>query len=438
MKKKVIILLILLPAVSRLNSQEGQSWSLEKCIDYAIRQNIQVRKTELTNERNNLYYDQAKAQRFPSVSASAGQNFNWQRNTSTGQQGFFSSNSSSYSVNSGVTIYGGSRLTNQISQARLDIEGGEYSLETTKENISLSILNAFLQVLYSKEQVRNSQKQIASTEEQLRLAGERLELKVISVADYAQVKSELASEKLTLANAESQLSISKINLMQLMELPVDNGFDIVQPSLAELLNQNRVPDVKAVYETALAIKPQIKNAEINKQLAQLDEKIARAGYYPTLSASGGISTGYSSVSSGAYGNQLSEGVRPAAGLSLSIPIYQRKQVKTSVEVAKIGVRDAELSELDTRNQLRKSIEQACLDVTSAQAEFVASNEKYNATLEASKLSDEKFGQGLINSVDYLVSKTNLIVAESQLLQSKYNLIFSYKVLDFYTGVPLAL
>jgi len=123
---------------------------------------------------------------------------------------------------------------------------------------------------------------------------------------------------------------------------------------------------------------------------------------------------------------------------LSIPVYQRKQVKTSVETAKIGYKDSELSETDTKNQLRKNIEQACQDVVSAQTEYEASIEKYNATLESATLSDEKFKQGIINSVDYLVSKTNLIVSESQLLQSKYNLIFSYKIVDYYTGIPLTL
>jgi outer membrane protein len=187
----------------------------------------------------------------------------------------------------------------------------------------------------------------------------------------------------------------------------------------------------------MAIKPQIKSASLNKEIAGLDEKIARAGYFPSLTASAGISTGFSSESNGGYANQINDGLYPTAGISLAIPIYQKKQVKTTVAVAKLGYSDAELTELDTRNQLRKNIEQACLDVTSAQVEYEASIENFQATLESTSLAEEKFIQGLINSVDYLVSKTNLIYAESQLLQSKYNLIFSYKVLDFYEGVPLS-
>jgi outer membrane protein len=413
-------------------------WTLQECIDHAFSENIQIRKSEISNQRFGLYAEQAKAQRLPSVNASLNQNFNWSKSTATGTSGYSGSNGSNFSVNSGVTIYNASKISNQIKQADLEITGGQYSLETTKESISLSILNAYLQVLYAEEQVKNSKKQIESTSGQLNLAAERLALQSISVSDYAQVKSQLASEKLTLANSESQLSIARITLMQLMELPVQENFKVSHPDLQSELNQSRLPDVKSVYETALSIKPQIKNAAVNKEIASLDEKIARASYFPVLSASAGLSSAYTSKATDTYFNQLNSGISPAAGFSLSVPIFQKKQVKTSVAVAKLGYSDAELSETDTKNQLRKNIEQACLDVTSAQIEYEASIEKYNATEESAALSEEKFKQGIINSVDYLVSKTNLIVAESQLLQSKYNLIFSYKILDFYMGIPLSL
>jgi outer membrane protein len=413
-------------------------WTLQKCIDHAFSQNIQIRKSEVSNQRFEVYAEQAKAQRHPNVNSSVNESFTWSKNPVTGDMALTGASGSNFSVNSGVTIFNASRITNQIKQASLEIEGGKYSLETTKESISLSILNAYLQVLYAEEQVKNSQKQIESTSSQVELAAERVERQLISVSDYAQVKSQLASEKLTLANSESQLSIAKINLMQLMELPVQDNFGIEHPNLQADLNQGRLPDVKAVYETALGIKPQIKNAEVNKKIAGLDEKIAKASYFPVLSASAGISAGYSSESTDPYFSQLNSGMRPAVGVALSIPIYQKKQVKTSVSVARLGYEDAQLNETDTKNQLRKNIEQACLDVTSAQIEFEASAEKYKATQESAALSDEKFKQGIINSVDYLVSKTNLIVAESQLLQSKYNLIFSYKILDFYMGIPLSL
>jgi len=435
----VLILSILLAtAGENIFPQQEEVWTLEKCIEYAFDENITIRKSELTNQRYDLYAGQAKAQRFPSLNASVNQNFNWTKSSASGESGFTGTNGTGYSISSGVTVFNGSRLTNQIKQAELDIESGKYSLETAKESISLSILNAYLQILYSEEQVNNSEKQIESTTRQLALAEERLILQVISQADYAQVKSQLASEKLTLANSQSQLAIAKVNLMQLMELPVTDSFQIAHPDLSGFLNQHRDPDVKTIFEKAIEIKPQIMNAAVNKEIAALDENIAKAGYYPSLTASAGIGSNYSSMVTGSYLNQINDGISPTAGLSLSIPIYQKTQVKTNVAIAKIGYQDSELSEINTRNELRKNIEQACLDVTSAQIEYEASVESYNATLESSMLSDEKFIQGMINSVDYLVSKTNLIVAESQLLQSKFNLIFSYKILDFYSGISLTL
>ncbi|HVN57600.1 MAG TPA: TolC family protein [Bacteroidales bacterium] len=436
-RREKILMTVLISLLSvPLFPQADTVWTLDKCIDYALKQNITVRKSELATERSAVSYDEAKASRLPSANGSIGQSFGWRKGSSGSD--FSGSNGTNYSANASITLFNGFRVATQIQQANLNISGSEYALATTKESISLNVLNAFLQVLYAEEQVNNSKKQIESIQEQLRLAGERLTLKAITAVDYSQVRSQLASEKLTLANSESQLSIAKITLMQIMEIPAGNPFTISHPGLKDLLNVQRTPDVKKVYETALSLKPQIKEASINKQVAALDEKIAKASYYPSLSASAGISTGYSSTYTSGYGSQLNDGLYPTAGLSLQVPIYQKNQVKNNIKAAKIGYRDAELSEIDTKNQLRKNIEQACQDVISAQVKYTASIENYNATLESSQLSEEKFNQGFINSVDYLVAKTNLIVAESQLLQSKYNLIFSIKILDFYEGVPLTL
>jgi outer membrane protein len=437
----VLISLIISVPVFPQTSETDSIWTFEDCIQYALVQNIQVRKSDLANQSALLNIGSSKAQRLPNLNATVNQSFKWgnQEDISSGETEFTGSNATNYSLNSSVSLFNGLSLNYRIKQAGLDFESSRYNSETIKESISLSILDAFLQVLYTEEQVKNSQKQLESTTEELRLAEERLNLSIISQSDYLQVKSQLASEKLTLANAQSQFAIAKVNLMQLMELPVSNNFIFSHPDMNEVANQDRVPDATSVYSTALDIKPQVKNAEMNKESATYDEKIARASYFPVLSLNAGVGTGYSSVTSNeVYFNQVNDQISPSIGFNLSIPIFQRNQVKTNVSNARIGIQNAELSEIEIKNQLRKEIEQACVDVTSAQIEYEASLEQYQATEESYMLAEEKFGQGLINSVDFLFVKTNLIVAESQLLQSKYNLIFSYKILDFYTGVPLTL
>lgn len=437
----VVFLTVLFPLKNNAQQADSTVWTLTRCIDYAHGQNIEVRSSVLNIKSNEVGFDQAKSQKLPSVNGSISQNFSWQKGedatgTSTGYSGNSNNN---YQVSSSLTLSNGYKLSNKVKQAELELESVKLNSETTKENISLQILNAFLQVLYSEEQVKNAERQIESTTEQLALANERLTLSIISKSDYLQVKSELASEKLTLANARSQYEIARISLMQLMELPVNTVFDIVRPDLEKELNQMREPDAQSVYETALGIKPQVKSAEINAESALYDEKIAKADFYPSVFVNAGLGTGYTSAFTNSnYFDQLGNSISPSVGLSVSIPVFQKNQVKNNVKLAQIGTENAELNQLNVKNQLRKSIEQACADVNSAQEQFEAGKEKYTATEESYLLAEEKFKNGLINSIDFLVIKNSLILAESDLLHSKYNLVFSYKILDFYAGVPISL
>jgi outer membrane protein len=285
--------------------------------------------------------------------------------------------------------------------------------------------------------VKNSINEINSTEEQLKLAEERLKLGAISNSDYLQVKSQLATEKQTLATTQSQLAINRITLMQLMELTETSDFLIEHPNLDSLVNQKRAPDPVGIYQIALGIKPEVKNAELNKKSSQISVELAKANFYPDISLSAGVSSLYSSSDKeSSFGYQLKDNISPGFGFTASIPIYLNKQVKTNVAIAKKNTDNAELDELNVKNQLRKSIEQACQDVTSSQIEYEASAEAYSAVKESFDVASEKYFQGIMNSVDFLIQKTSFIAAESSLLQSKYRLIFSYKVLDFYAGLPL--
>ncbi len=438
-----LVIAVFLLIFSRLDGKaQDKTWKLEECINYALSKNIQVQKAGLSNDKNQLYSDQALANRLPSLNASVRQNFNWYKgfDSSTGQYGSANgSSSSSYSLNSNVALFNGQKLNNKIKQAKLEQQAGQFYSETVKESVGLNILNAYLQVLYAYENVSNAEKQIEATTGQMALAKERLDLGVISRSDYLQIKSELASEKSTLADAQSQLSIYKVTLMQLMELPLDTNFRISAPNLDSLLFQGNQPNAQEIYNLAIDIKPQIKNAELNVESAGLNVKIIKADVMPSLSMDAGLSSSYSSLTTGTgYSGQLKNKINPALGLSLTIPVFQKKQVKTNVEIATIAVSEAELDEINTKNELRKNIEQACVDVVAAQIKYAASLEENKSTRESYEVSTEKFKQGLLNSVDYLFEKINLITSESKLLQSKFNQIFSYKVLDFYKGIPLTL
>jgi outer membrane protein len=433
--KKVIMALTAIVMMTLPLSAQQKQWTLAECIDYALNKNIQVRKADVSVSVGEINLQQAKDNRWPSLSASLGESLGWQQVTDDyGETSFDRSSHTSASASGGVTLFSGFQAQNEIKQAELNYKGLQYTTDETKESISLSIMNAYLQVLYAEEQVTNSQNQADATRGELALAKERLDLGAIANSDYLQVKTQLASEELTLANAISTLEMAKVTLMQLMEYPVDDTFEIARPDIEALLSTAPAADADSVFEEALSVKPEIKNAAINRQSAEVELALAKGGFYPSLSLNAGLSTGFTEAA--LIGSQLKSGFAPSVGISASIPIFRNNQNKSSVARAKAGITTAELDELNTKNQLRKSIEQACVDARSAVINYNAAVNQHEASLESYNVAEEKYNLGAMNSVDFLIQKTNLTSAESKLLQAKYELVYSYKIIDFYRGLPL--
>jgi len=415
---------------------QPQQWTLTDCIGYALEQNIQVRKADVSVSLGELNLQQAKDNMLPSLSASLGENLGLQRMTaSTGEVSWDGSSRTSASLSSGLTLFNGFQLRNRVRLAALDQRSLQYSADQTRESVSLSIMSGYLQVLYAEEQVANSRNQAEATREELALAGERMSLGAISNSDYLQVKTQLASEEATLATAENNLKMARLNLMQLMEYPVDESFETARPDIDAVISSIPIADASAVYEEALRVKPQVQIATLNRESAALDLEIARGGFFPSVSVNAGMSTGFTQAAE--MGSQLKNGFSPSLGLTASIPIFRNNQNRVAVSRAQYGITTAELDELNTRNQLRKEVEQAVLDTESARLSYLAALNRYEASLETYSVSEEKFKLGAMNSVDFLIQKTNLTAAESNLLQAKYELVYSHKIIDFYRGVPLS-
>jgi outer membrane protein len=434
--KLFITAAVIIMAVLPVSAQQKE-WTLTECIDYALNENIQVRKAGVSASVGEINLQQAKDNRWPNLNASAGESLGWQQITDVNDVSLLEGSSrTSLSVGSSVSLFNGFQVQNDIKQAELNYKGLQYSTEETKENVTLSIMSAFLQVLYAEEQIINSRNQADATREELALAKERYALGAIANSDYLQVKTQLASEELTLANAINTLDMAKVTLMQLMELPVDETFVIVRPDIDAIISTTPAADAADVYAEALAVKPQIKNAEINRENALIDLDLAKGGYYPSLSMSAGVNTAFAEAAF--MGSEIKNNFASSVGLSLSVPIFSNNQNKSSVSRAKAGITTAELDELNTKNQLRKEIEQACLDARSAGISFNAALNQYEASLESYNVAEEKFKLGAMNSVDFLIQKINMTSSESNLLQSKYELVYSSKIIDFYKGVPLSL
>lgn len=439
---KFTSLALLLFLIFLKSQAQDKGWTFEDCINQALTNNIDVKQAALRVEQDNIEYNQSRSNRLPSITASANYNLVWTKTYNSEMQEYSSlhnTSNTSYGINSSVSLFNGFKMKNEIEQSELLSQGSKYYSERIKESIEINILNAYLSILYTMEEVNNAFKQLEATKEQLMLAEERMKLGIISKSDYLQIKSALATEKLTLANANSVLTMEKVSLMQLMEVPVTKDFNITTPDITEILSQESDLNTLTIYKEALLNKPQIKEAELNVKSVMLDKKIAKASYYPVLSFSAGVSTvWWESTTAYNYTSQLNNLIAPTLGLNLSIPVFQKNQIQTNIKTAQIAINSAKLDEINIKNNLRKEIEQAVIDIYTTKTQYQANIEQYEATKELYIVAAEKFELEIINSVDFMIIKNDMIISESNLLQTKYKLIFSHKILDFYRGIPVSL
>lgn len=432
------IAFVVLPFCSKA---QNDVYTLDDCINYAFEQSIDIGRAQNSQEIQGATLEQSKAERLPNLQLGFSQQLGSTSSYDSGAESWERSGNSNFnsSLSSQLTIYQGAKLKNTILQNGIEYQASEYNVQTEKEMLSLNILNAYVNVLLTKENVLNAQLQYESTEEQLAIAQARREAGAIALTDVLNIQSELASNKSLFVQAQSNERIALVSLMQLMNMPLNNAFNIEGVPVDELLNKTVETNSNTVYQVALGLQPNIQNAELLVQSAEKSIQIAKADALPQVTLEGGISSSYSSNIEGVnFGEQVSEGISPNISLNVSIPIFQRKQVKTQVKIAQIEAENTNLYLEEQKLFLRQYIEQACVDAITAQSNYQASKEQLMAETESYAVATEMFQQGMMNAVDYLISKNNYMLAENQFTQSQYTLILQSELIEYYMGQTISL
>lgn len=442
MMKRIIIAQIILVSFFPLflNAQD-KPFSLEACINYALENSTDIIRANNNVKMQNANLIQSKAARGPNLFFNSNPSFSstnsYQNNESDGIWANNTNFNLSISLSSEMTLYNGAKLKNTIAQGKTKLQAYESDIQIQKELISFNLLYSYINSLLAIENVKNSKAQLKLTEKQLELAEARKSAGIISTSNFLNIKSQYASDKARFIDSENTLRLNLVYLMQLMNMPIIDSFTIQEPNIDSLINKAPETNASLIYNIALGIQPSIKSATLNLESSQIEIKIAKADALPKLSFGGSIGTGYNTnIPNVNFGEQFYNKINPFIGLSLSVPIYQQKKVKTNIAIANIQFQNEELTFIDLKNNLRKYIEQACLDAQTAKSNYLALQEQYDAISESYQLSEEMFKQGLINSVDFLTSKNNLITAENTLTQAKYNVLLQNKIIDYYIGNPI--
>ncbi len=424
-------------------------WTLERCISYAIENNIQIKQSALQQESARLDKTQSLAEMFPNLNANTGVNINFGRNIDPGTNTFVNEqvNSNSWNIASSVTLFNGLRLLNSFKQSQLDLIAAEYDVQGLGNDMSMNIATAFMQVMFNEELLGVAQEQLEVTTEQLERTRKLVVAGSLAEGMAFDVESQLASSELQVINMENALSASVLALKQILNLPASTAFRIKRPDVDFPLDDMGATTVGSVYDLALNNWPQIKARETRLESARKGEQIAFATYTPTISANASLGTFYSSSFKDIdfttfestpipYGDQLDRNLSEGIGFSLNVPIFNRLTSRTAVKKARLGRMNAELQLQDQKNQLYTSVQQAYNDALAAKRQFDASEKSVKATEKAFEYAQQRFNVGMMNTLDFNTSSNNMTRSRSELLRSKYDYIFKMKVLDFYQGKPI--
>ena len=435
MKRLLPILLcsLLLSGLRNATAQEAsKTWTLQECLDYAYQNNIQVRQSRNNQLSGIEDTKQAKAALFPSLVASTTQSYtNYPSSEVTDNNSY----TGTYGITAGMTIFEGGKLRTEVKRQKVQNQMDALSVEESVNDIRIAIVQAYMQCLYAADAVRINRSTAEASKAQRDRAEEMLRTGSISRGDFAQLQSQYSSDEYQIVVAGSTLDNYKLQLKQLLELDIMEEMNPAVPGVKEENVLKALPPKNEVYETALKVMPQIRRGELGIEAAKLEEKSARAGFFPSISLSASVGTGHMSNNDFESGSQIWTRFNENVGLTLNIPIFSNRKNRTAVNKAKIALNDSYLEWTSLQKELLRNVESAYLDAVSAQAQYLSAREKEKYARESYELTSEQFRVGVKNTVELITAQNEYSAAQQQVLQAKYLTLLSIELLNIYQGLP---
>ena len=423
----------------QVGSTETKIWSLQDCIAYAIDNNITVKDAVLGKSSAEVDYDRAKSSRLPNLNGSATQSLSHGNSIDPITSDYVSEqiHSTNLGISSSVSLFQGFQINNQIKQSKLLVDQNSFFVEVAKNNIELSVVQAYLQTLYSKEDIVISENDLIASEKEVERAKSRLDAGTIALNDYTDAQSQAATNKYDVITAKNNYEQQLLTLKQLLELGPMDTLEIESIDTGAIL-MKAIPDKMEVYKNALGSLPEISAGKLNIQINEKELDIAKGGYLPTLSLTGSIGSGYTSIDYTDFTDQLNNNFNQKIGLNLSIPIFNGYQTKAQVQTAKINIEKARLQLKDTEKEIYKNVETAWQNVLSSRDQLGAAEASREAAEESYRLAQKKYELGALSTTDLIISQNRYSNAQQNYIQAKYLSILYRLLLEFYQGNEIKL
>jgi outer membrane protein len=413
-------------------------WDLATAIDYAKQHNIQVNTIRLDEKLSEQDLLLSRAARYPNLSGSATQSATHRGNINPvgGGSQTQSNFAGNYSLNSAWILYQGGYLNYDVRSKDLQLKAANLNVTVSQNDITLQITQSYLNILLAKETIVYQQDLVKTSQAQYDLGKTKYDAGSIAKKDLLQLEAQAAGDQYNLVTAETQYRQNILTLKQLLQLPTTTGFQPVVPDT--LIAEQAVPSLLEAQRIAVQNRPEIQYNELQIRVAETELQKARAGYKPTISVGGSVSTGYSDNQNAKYFTQINNNLYQQLGATLSIPILDKRINKTNVERSKIIIEQARLTLEQTKTTLNQQIEQAYIAVLNAHAQYKAADVQLKSNREAYNISVEQLRLGAINTVDLLVQRNLYIQSLQNFIQAKYNAVLNTKIYEFYMGQPITL
>ena len=443
----ILSCLLLLPAGMKAEDDMPKQWTLRNCIDYALEHNITIRRNRINVESTQEDVKTAKADFLPSLSGNISQRIVNRPNSASGTiisgdnittSESKTSYNGSYGIDANWTVYNGNKRVNTLKQQQLNSRVAELTVDESENSIEENITQLYVQILYSAEAVKVNESTLEVSRKEFERGQELFNAGSIASSDLAQLEAQVSNDNYQLVTSQTTLQNYKLQLKQLLELDGDFEMDLFLPPLDDSSVLIPLPTKDDVYQTALNLRPEIESSKLNIEASDMNIKIARAGYIPSLSLSAGIGTTNANGNDFSFSEQVKQNWNNSIGLTLSIPIFDKRQTKSTVNKAKLQRQTSELDLMDNQKTLYKTIESLWLSANSAQQQYVAATQKLKSTQASYALVSEQFNLGMKNTVELLTEKNNLLSAQQETLQAKYTAILNAGLLRFYQGEEIDL
>lgn len=433
MKKFLIIISIVTLTFS---AQAQKVWTLDECVDYAMEHNVTILQSVIGQKSSEYQYKMSKNAWLPTVSADASQSFGFgQSPSANGVYVSDNSTSLSFGVSVGMPLFNGLSLYNQMKSSSLEMNAAKKDLEAAKYDLKLLIMSYYMQVVYNKELKAIAEKQLTLTEEQHEKTQQLYELGKVPQSDVYESAAQVATAKSSLVQADNNLMLSLLDIVQALELEDMNDFDVVEPEIYTPVEAGTLPSQESTYEFALNHQPKMEAASMRLEKTEFDVKASKSSWYPSLSLFAGYSNGYYHYFNNNYNlpfdEQINNNGRTSFGVRLSVPIFNGMQTKYRVAQTKLSIENQELAISTTKKQLKKEIQQAYYSALAAEQKYKAAEETFLSSQVAYNYSKESFEAGRATLLELNESKNRLFKSESEMLQAKYEYLYRVEVLNFY-------